>query len=368
MASVFQDEKWYPRKLAEITGKLWVLDHTFKIAGKIMDRKGAQAFAAACDVMNELKQFAAIAFVKDTRIASLRNLFAMLYERTDADAPEYISTDLCCLADKKILEFFGKAKVEADGGVGGITQTHLGGWHAVTRVTSKVTNKKNPLSANFSREFWRAAAQFKTEDVESLARCLELKEGLSKEAALDRAWKKPHGHAAHFYPESFIIMRRTVEVMSQFDGLTIEKYGPVIDLRTWAAWFELMTHVCGTRRRGFKCLSDPPDLLKNGRVFYVRRAADEARGKPQIIESAARDSHLEGLHRLLGHSWLPGTRYGEDLAYTLMLPKAVDHNDRMAVARGLRKDNGTSDVERLVLENRALYEEQADVVPQRFAT
>ena len=62
--------------------------------------------------MNELKQFAAIAFVKDTRIASLRNLLAMLRERTDAEAPEYISTDLCCLADKEILEFFGKAKIE----------------------------------------------------------------------------------------------------------------------------------------------------------------------------------------------------------------------------------------------------------------
>ena len=153
MASVFQDKEWYLRKLAEIRGKLWVLDHTFKIAGKIMDRKGAQAFAAACDVMNELKQFAAIAFLKDTRIASLRNLFAMLYERTDADAPEYISTDLCCLADKEILEFFGKAKVEADGGVGGITQTHLGGWHAVTRVTSKVTNKRIPSRRTFLENF-----------------------------------------------------------------------------------------------------------------------------------------------------------------------------------------------------------------------
>ena len=50
-----------------------------------------------------------------------------------------------------------------------------------------------------------------------------------------------------------------------------------------------------------------------------------------------------------------------------MLPKAVDHNDRMAVARGVRKNNGTSDVERVGLEKRALYEEQAGVVPQRFA-
>ena len=42
MASVFQDEKWYLRKLVEITGKLWVLDHTFKIAAYIMDSKGAR--------------------------------------------------------------------------------------------------------------------------------------------------------------------------------------------------------------------------------------------------------------------------------------------------------------------------------------
>ena len=78
-------------------------------------------------MINELKQFAAIAFAKDTRVGSLRNMLAMLRERTLANAPVYISSDLCCLADKEILKFHGKAEIEADGGVGGVTQTHFGG-------------------------------------------------------------------------------------------------------------------------------------------------------------------------------------------------------------------------------------------------
>ena len=46
----------------------------------------------------------------------------MLRERTLANTPVFIGSGLCCLADKEILEVYGKAKIGAGGGAGGIAQ------------------------------------------------------------------------------------------------------------------------------------------------------------------------------------------------------------------------------------------------------
>jgi len=39
MAAVFQHEEWYLRKLAMVKGKLWVMDHTFKLAHKVSSQQ-----------------------------------------------------------------------------------------------------------------------------------------------------------------------------------------------------------------------------------------------------------------------------------------------------------------------------------------
>ena len=178
------------------------MDHTFKIAAAIMDSTGSRAFAANFNVMNELGQFVAIAFAKDTRIGSLRNLFAM---RTDARRRASVHWLQPLLSRRQRDPEVPRKGQDRSRWRRRRHHPNPSRWlarrdGAVTRATSKVTNKKNPLTANFSREFWIAAEQFKTEQAESLARCLEQEGSLWKETALvRRAWKRPHGHAAHFH-------------------------------------------------------------------------------------------------------------------------------------------------------------------------
>jgi len=74
--------------------------------------------------------------------------------------------------------------------------------------------------------------------------------------------------------------------MFTYDGRTIEGHGPVITINTWKAYFELMTHVAGTRSdTNYYCLSDPPELLESGRVFYARRSKTRAKAKPRSTRS-----------------------------------------------------------------------------------
>ena len=168
------------------------------------------------------------------------------------------------------------------------------------------------------------------------------RENVSMAPALEKAKEKSRPHCAHFYPAPDVILRRTLMVMWQFDGLTCDGFGEVISIWTWKAYFEVLTHVLGTRRASaLPCLSDPRELHESGHIFFKRRKADEGKGQPRIVESKARDSKIESMHRVM-RSWLPATRYSEVVAsYVLLLIKIVEFNRRMGVERGIVTDYGT---------------------------
>ncbi|KAH8062968.1 RNA polymerase II transcription regulator recruiting protein [Aureococcus anophagefferens] len=293
-------------------------------AGYTVDKDGRRPYKALAGILNEMQQCVGV-FVGDTSMKTVQPFlesFSAAYQQGQP-RPVYIGTDLCCRADKVLLDerTFGRD----------VKQVHLGGWHALQRI-SETMPKQHPSFGDASRALSRAAMDFVLEHLVTHARVLQARraaehleplgdEELRAAALADAARRKaafllPGAHGD--LPARDDVDRRLLEGRPR----VLRRGDP---RRTWDAFYQLATHILGTRPSGHQCLSTPPAMIRDGALFKTMRGGG-ARGQDQIL---ATDSNIEGKHRIINNDWLTGTRYGLEAATALVVRHCqVDNQQR----------------------------------------
>mmetsp|Transcript_2056 Transcript_2056/g.2708 ORF Transcript_2056/g.2708 Transcript_2056/m.2708 type:complete len:1186 (+) Transcript_2056:76-3633(+) len=318
---------------ALVTGDLLVMDHTFKIAKVLVNSSGKRPFSALFGVMNNHRQYVGV-FVKSTKMESVRAFLEFVCAQMEEKGGrfKYVSTDLCCNARHVIMSIMNDS----------IKGIHLGGWHALMRICSAVPNRKHPNIPAFFRAVFTAGMDFDGKHLSELASTLQTmatKRGtnLSDEDALKEARLEARGSCFHYYPEKLIIFSRIIlDALIPFSKIEDSTYGAPIDLGTWRAFFCLSTHILGLRKGSVPegCLSDPPELMRDGALYNVVREGNVQLGTKQKLKSL-RDSVLEGFHNLINNSWIRATRMNVQLGHALLMRCCVEANRRAAVDAGL---------------------------------
>jgi hypothetical protein len=144
--------EWLRNQLGAVRGEYLTMDHTFTIASKTVDKDGRRPYKALFGILNEMQQYVGV-FVGDTSMKTVQPFlesFSAAYQQGQP-RPIYIGTDLCCRADKVLLDerTFGRD----------VKQVHLGGWHALQRI-SETMPKQHPSFGDASRALSRAAMDF----------------------------------------------------------------------------------------------------------------------------------------------------------------------------------------------------------------
>ncbi|KAH8058330.1 RNA polymerase II transcription regulator recruiting protein [Aureococcus anophagefferens] len=212
---------------------------------------GRRPYKALFGILNEMQQYVGV-FVGDTSMKTVQPFlesFSAAYQQGQP-RPVYIGTDLCCRADKVLLDerTFGRD----------VKQVHLGGWHALQRI-SETMPKQHPSFGDASRALSRAAMDFVLEHLVTHARVLQARraaehleplgdEELRAAALADAARRKA---AFHYYPAPMVIFRRVMMWIVAYSKVVHAYYGAVIRERTWDAFYQLATHL-GTRPSGHR--------------------------------------------------------------------------------------------------------------------
>ena len=351
--------------LDNVTGDALVGDHTFKIAKKVVTSTGERPFKAMFNLKNENGEIVGSVLVPDTKMESLVPFFDGIQQRYidgNESFPRYFETDQCCSNRKTILKALGEDAAMANGRGGGVRNIKLGLLHATMRVTA-TTKPNHPHNAAFAKAFAASLTSHYEPHFELLCKCIRAEAStqgrhISEESAKDEALRCVSRHCARFGPGPLIILRHSLAVMYAFEMAAFVPFiGPVLQDGTWRAFFELATHIMGTRcPSAFKCLTDPEDLLKEGRLFRIVKQANVETGARQEVQRLVADSHVESLNRQQA-AWFPGTRYGPALFQAVLIWNSAVANQKARDVRDVGAANeGHVDRRYLLEDNTALYD------------
>ena len=187
--------QWIQDQLGAVVGEYLVLDHTFTLAGKFRaDGRGGKPYKALFGILNEDQQYTGV-MVRDTMMETVRS-FLESRNRANRDLGakpvKYLSSDLCCCADKVLLDIFKN-----------VDMVHLGGFHATRRICETFDNQ-HPSSGDACRAVVRAAMDYDGGDLKLHARVLQERarragRPLNDEDAAKEALADARGRCIRYY-------------------------------------------------------------------------------------------------------------------------------------------------------------------------